>query len=90
MEELAHNLTQYIVNPIIALFFAAGFAVFVWGVIEFLSGLSGVGEGAQNGKNHMLYGIVGMFIMFAAWAILNIIANSLCGSLASCQSTFRQ
>jgi hypothetical protein len=51
--------------------------VFVWGVIEFLGGQNGVGEGAQNGKRHMLWGIIGMFIMVAAWAILKLIASSL-------------
>lgn len=76
-QELADNITRVIVNPVIALLFAVGFLVFVWGVIEFMAGLSGVGEGAQKGKNHMLWGLIGMFVMVAAYAILQLIANTL-------------
>lgn len=77
IETFANKLTTVIVNPILALLFAAGLLVFVWGVVEFLAGLNGVGEGAQNGKRHMLWGVIGMFIMVAAYAILQIIARSL-------------
>jgi len=77
VEEFANNLSRVIINPIIALFFAAGLLVFIWGVVEFLAGMNGVGEGAQNGKRHMIWGLVGMFIMVAAFAILKIIASSL-------------
>ena len=75
--EFAEKLTQVVINPVIALLFAAGLLVFVWGVVEFVAGLSGVGEGRENGKKHMLWGIIGMFIMVAAYAILAIIANTL-------------
>ena len=77
IEEFVNKFTTVIVNPVLALLFAAGLVVFVWGVVEFLAGQNGVGEGAQNGKRHMLWGIVGMFIMVAAWAILKIIASTL-------------
>jgi hypothetical protein len=77
IEAFANKLTTVIVNPILALIFAAGFLVFVWGVVEFLAGLNGVGEGASNGKRHMLWGVIGMFIMVAAYSILKIIAQSL-------------
>ena len=77
IDEFVGKITDVIINPILALMFAAGLVVFVWGVIEFLAGQNGVGEGAQNGKRHMLWGIIGMFIMVAAYAILKIIANTL-------------
>ncbi len=77
IDSIVNCLTSVIVNPILALLFAAGLVVFVFGVVEFLAGQNGVGEGAQNGKRHMLWGIIGMFIMVAAWAILKIIAASL-------------
>lgn len=61
-----------------ALLFVVGFLVFAWGIVEFMSGLSS-GEGGErvnNGKQHMLWGIVGMFIMVAAFAILKMVQAS--------------
>ena len=77
IDEFVNKFTDVIVNPILALIFAAGLIVFVFGVVEFLAGQNGIGEGAQNGKRHMLWGIIGMFIMVAAYAILKIIASTL-------------
>jgi hypothetical protein len=77
IQEFVNKINEVIINPILALIFAAALVVFIWGVVEFLFGQNGVGEGAQNGKRHMLWGIIGMFIMVAAYAILKIIANTL-------------
>ena len=38
IEEFVNKFTSVIINPILALMFAAGLVVFVWGVIEFLAG----------------------------------------------------
>lgn len=78
IDEFVSKVSDVIINPILALLFAAGLLVFVWGVIEFLAGQNGIGEGAGNkGKMHMLWGIIGMFIMVAAYTILKLIANTL-------------
>jgi len=84
IEAFADKITSVIINPILALIFASGFLVFVWGVVEFLAGQNGIGEGGgSKGKQHMLWGIFGMFIMVAAWAIIKIINNSLGGASAT-------
>jgi uncharacterized membrane protein YidH (DUF202 family) len=77
IETLANNISTVILNPILALMFAVGLLVFVWGVVEFMAGQNGIGEGLAKGKQHMLWGVIGMFIMVAAYAILQIIAHSL-------------
>lgn len=77
-QALVGCLTDVVINPILALIFAAGLLVFVFGVVEFMVGLSGeTGEKKEAGKRHMLWGIVGMFIMAAAYSILKIIANTI-------------
>jgi len=83
IEAFADKITSVIINPILALIFASGFLVFVWGVVEFLAGQNGIGEGTSNGKRHMLWGLFGMFIMVAAWSIIQIINNSLGGASAT-------
>jgi hypothetical protein len=74
---LVQNLGTYIINPIILLIFAAAVLVFVWGLVEFLWALNVSGKESDNGKRHMLWGLVGMFIMVAAWGILKLIEGTI-------------
>ncbi|HEY5382995.1 MAG TPA: hypothetical protein VIJ88_00325 [Candidatus Paceibacterota bacterium] len=87
---IVNSLTNAIVNPLILLLFSAGLLVFFWGVIEFLLALNVSGESSKEaGKQHMLWGLVGMFVMVSAYALLNFIASNVCGSLGTCASTFQ-
>jgi len=69
-------LAQYIVNPLLLLIFAVGLLVFIFGIIEFLAGLSELNDKKEEGKKHMLWGLVGMFIMASAYAIIKLIATT--------------
>jgi len=71
---LIDKFNTFIINPLLLLFFAAGVLVFLWGVVEFIWGLSSESETRENGKRHMLWGLVGVFVMTAAWAIVKLIA----------------
>ena len=75
--ELASKFSDVVINPLIALVFAAGLLVFVWGMVEYLWSLSNSAKDRDQGKRHMLWGIIGMFVMTASYTILKIIANSL-------------
>jgi hypothetical protein len=73
---LVGRINAVIIDPLLALLFAAGLVVFLWGLVQFLMGLSAGSEKTEEGKQHMLWGIVGMFIMVAAAAIIRIITNT--------------
>lgn len=70
--QILSNFVEYIINPAILVIFAAGFFLFVWGLVQFLLNL---GEGSDNseGKQHMLWGIVGMFIMASVYGIIALL-----------------
>ncbi len=70
------KINRYITNPLITLLFAAALVLFLYGVFNFISGADET-EKRDVGKRHMLWGIVGMFIMIATSAILRIIENTL-------------
>ena len=76
MQNIITQLTQLIVNP--ALLLLSGFAllVFAWGIVEFLLALSQGEKGTNEGKQHMLWGVVGMFIILSAFAIYNLISST--------------
>ncbi len=68
------KLYDNIVNPLITFFFAAAVVFFLWGVADFIrSGESD--EGRDKGKRHMVWGIVGMFLMMAVFAIMCLLAR---------------
>lgn len=77
VDALVSKITVAILNPILALLFAAGLLVFMWGIVQFLIGLSGDSESKDDGKRHMLWGVIGMFVMVAAVAIVNLVASSI-------------
>jgi uncharacterized membrane protein len=79
--QLAAKISAVIINPILALIFAAGLLVFVYGIVEYMWGLSTEGKNSPEGKMHMLWGLVGMFVMVSAYALIQIIANTLNVSL---------
>ncbi|MDB5225069.1 MAG: seg [Candidatus Adlerbacteria bacterium] len=75
------KLTEAFINPLLALIFAAGLLVFVWGLVEFLWGLSNEAGKKEEGKQHMLWGLGGMFIMVSAIAIIKLISTMVGGNL---------
>lgn len=66
------RLVDLIINPLILLVFAGGFFFFMYGLVEFLWN-SREGEIATDGKSHMLWGVVGMFIMVSVYGIIALI-----------------
>jgi hypothetical protein len=70
-----------VLDPIFALIFAAGLLVFIFGIIEFMWEMQGEASAKEKGKQHMLWGIIGMFIMVAAYTIIHIVANTIGASV---------
>lgn len=75
VKELMFRISYYILNPLIILAFILAMLYFLWGMIEFLQNRSMSPEKSNQGKNHMLYGIIGMVIMVSAFAIMRALAS---------------
>jgi hypothetical protein len=61
-----------IINPIITLVTLAAFVIFVWGVVQYIA--NGADDKARTeGQKHMIWGIVGLVIIFAASGILLVL-----------------
>jgi hypothetical protein len=72
---LVAKFTNLIINPIIQVVFAAGLFLFLWGLVVFLWNLNEGGED-KGGKQHMLWGIIGMFIMASVYGIISFLNTS--------------
>lgn len=73
--EFIAKVQQEILNPIITLIALVAFAFFIWGVVEFIRNGDN-DEKRKLGQQHMIWGIVGLVILFGAQAILAIIGNT--------------
>lgn len=80
------NLLNYmVVNPLLALLFGAALIVFLYGMAQFFFKFNVQGDlhAKDDGARHMLWGLVGMFIMLCAWSIMQIIGGTVGNSLPS-------
>lgn len=68
------KINTYIINPLIGFLIALSVVIFVWGVVETITA---EGEKRDEGKTHMIYGVIGLFIMVSAIGILNVICNTI-------------
>lgn len=67
---LAKVITQ-IINPLILLLSAGAFVVFIWGVFEFVV-RAGDATKREEGRKAILWGLVGLVIIFGAYGIINV------------------
>jgi hypothetical protein len=65
------KIADKIVNPLIRAIFALAMIWFFWGVLQFIRG-AGDESARSIGKQHMIWGVVGMAIMVSAFAIIQI------------------
>lgn len=64
-----------ILNLIIGLLFVLVTLWFIWGIVQYVMA-SGDEEKIKDGKNHMIWGIIGMAVMAGAWGIVNILLQT--------------
>ena len=69
------NTLSNIINQLIPLLLALALLAFFWGLIKYIWN-SGNAEAQDSGKNIMIAGIVGLFVMVSIWGIVGIIANT--------------
>ncbi|MBU1102115.1 pilin [Patescibacteria group bacterium] len=68
------NRLKGTLNLVIGVLFSLATAYFIWGIIQYV--VSGGDEKKlEQGKKHMVWGIIGMAIMGAAWGIVTMIKN---------------
>lgn len=73
---ILQKITDNIVNPAISVLFALAFFMFVYGIFGMISS-QGDSEKRENGKNSILWGTVGMFIMVSVFGIIRLIAATI-------------
>jgi len=68
------NIINQILVPVL---FALAFIVFIWGAFTtFILGAQSE-ETKENGKNLMLWGLIGFFVMVSVWGLVNILTGTI-------------
>ncbi len=65
-----------ILQPIITVLALLAFALFVWGVVQFI-GASGDEEKRSTGQQHIIWGIVGLVVLFGANGIIAFLKSTI-------------
>ena len=69
------RVTVQILNPIMLLLAAVAFVAFLWGVFEFVLH-AGDETKRKEGRSAIMWGLVGLVIIFGAYGIINIVTNT--------------
>ncbi len=76
MSDLFKNFISDIVRPITYLLMAVAILYFVWGVLDFIKNADSP-DGREEGFRHMMWGVIGLFIMISAYGLYNLLKSTL-------------
>jgi uncharacterized membrane protein YidH (DUF202 family) len=75
IDTFVKKLNTYIFNPIIVFLVIVALAYFLYGILEFIQGLDN--ETARDkGKQHIMWGLIGLFIMVSVFFLMRVILGS--------------
>jgi len=64
-----------LVNTIIPLFMVVAVAVFLWGIVKYITS-AGDEEKQKSARGYIIYGLIGLFVMVAFWGIIQVVAST--------------
>lgn len=73
--DIINTIKTEILDPLVALLFAAAVLYFVYGATMFVRAQKSE-KGQEEGRSHLMWSIIGIFIMVAVYGIMNLIANT--------------
>lgn len=76
IDTLLDKILDNIVNPLILLLMAVAVIYFLWGLFDFIKKADSP-EDRNTGYQHMLWGVIGIFIMISAIGLKNLIGATL-------------
>lgn len=65
-----------IINGILVpLILAIAFIVFVWGIFKYF--IANTDDAKEKGRDLMVYGLIGFFVIISVWGIVNLLTNTI-------------
>jgi hypothetical protein len=66
-------LIDYVLVPLV---FSIAFIVFLWGIFNFFIAGGADEEKREKGKQFMVWGFIGFFVMVSVWGIVNLMVGT--------------
>ena len=63
-----------LVNTIVPLFMVIAVAVFLWGIVKYITA-AGDEEKIKTSRGYIIYGLIGIFVMVAFWGIIQVFGS---------------
>ncbi len=70
------KINSILINPIIILAFCIALLYFVYGVFEYIYKAHSDPSKMKQGRDHMLWGVFGMFIMVSVFGLFKFLLNT--------------
>ncbi len=74
IKTITHKIVDVLITPIEWLLIGASLVMFFYGLVVFLATSESAKK--EDGKRHMLWGLVGLFIIFAVWGVVTIVGDT--------------
>ena len=75
---IVSNIT-ILLCQIIGMLFVLATVIFLWGIIKYI-----ISQGSENelqaGRQYIIYGLIGLFVMVSMWGIINAAAYTFFGN----------
>jgi hypothetical protein len=76
LSDVGSFIINTINNVLVPVLFAVAFIVFLWGAFDtFILGANNE-DVKERGKNLMLWGLIGFFVMVSVWGLVNILTGT--------------
>lgn len=70
------KIKENILNPFIVFLLALALVYFLYGVFKFIRGFDN-STTREEGKKHMIWGVVGLAIMVSVYGLLNVVKSTI-------------
>jgi len=77
MIELIDAASGIVTSVLIPLAFALCLLYFFWGVVKYIGKSANSERATEEGKRVMMWGLIGIFIVFSIWGIVKFIQSEL-------------
>lgn len=74
-DQVLNRLVEQIVQPLVNLLFVIALLVFFWGIFKMIKGADNE-DARADGRRVMLWGTIGLIIMFGAYGIIAVIKGT--------------
>ena len=71
---IIESFKEHIFNPVVGFLFVIALVVFFWGVIQYLLDTD---KEIKKGVDNIIYGLLGMAIMFSVFGIMTVISETI-------------